>query len=88
MLPHLGQKQASSSIPLPTEAIQQNNNEIPEAAKTSSPKPTKSQKSPPGAATVLNERQVKYLGLVIEKDDEQIIERDGECFMTYDAVKR
>lgn len=87
MLPNLSQKQASASIPLPTEAIQQNN-DISEATQTSSPKPTKSQKSPPGAAPVHNERQVKYLGLVIEKDDEQIIEKDGECFMTYDAVKR
>ena len=83
MLPNLSQK----TIPLPTEAIQQNN-EYPEATQTSSPKPSTSQKSPPGSAPQLNERQVKYLGLVIEKDDEQIIEKDGECFMAYDAVKR
>jgi len=83
MLPNLSQK----TIPLPTEAIQQNN-EYPEATQTSSPKPSTSQKSPPGSAPQLNERQVKYLGLVIEKDDEQIIEKDGECFMSYDAVKR
>ena len=82
MLPNLSQKQASSqSNPLPTEAVQQN-------TETSSPLPTKSHKSPPGSAPVVSERQVKYLGLVIEKDDEQIIERDGEQFMTYDAVKR
>lgn len=82
MLPNLSQKQASSqSNPLPTEAVQQN-------TETSSPLPTKSHKSPPGSAPVVSERQVKYLGLVIEKDDEQIIERDGEQFMTYDSVKR
>lgn len=83
MLPNLTQKQANSTIPLPTEASQQNI-ETSEAEH----KPTKSQKSPPGSIPVQLERQVKYLGLVIEKDDEQIIEKDGECFMTYDAVKR
>ena len=40
------------------------------------------------AAAIITSRQVKYLGLVIEKDEEQLIEIDNEFFMPNDPVKR
>ena len=40
------------------------------------------------AAAIITERQVKYLGLVIEKDEEQLIEINDELFMPKDPVKR
>ena len=40
------------------------------------------------AAAIITERQVKYLGLVIEKDEEQAIEVGDDVFMPADSVKR
>lgn len=40
------------------------------------------------AAAIITERQVKYLGLVIEKDEEQLIEIEDELYMPNDPVKR
>lgn len=40
------------------------------------------------AAAIITERQVKYLGLVIEKDEEQAIEVGDDLFMPADSVKR
>lgn len=40
------------------------------------------------AAAIITERQVKYLGLVIEKDEEQAIEVGDDVFMPSDSVKR
>jgi len=40
------------------------------------------------AAAIITERQVKYLGLVIEKDEEQAVEVGEDVFMPNDTVKR
>ena len=40
------------------------------------------------AAAIITQRQVKYLGLVIEKDDEQLVEIDNEYYMPDDPVTR
>lgn len=40
------------------------------------------------AAAIITERQVKYLGLVIEKEEEQAIEVGDDVFMPSDSVKR
>jgi len=40
------------------------------------------------AAAIITERQVKYLGLVIEKEEEQLVEIDEELYMPNDPVKR
>ena len=56
------------------------------------PESEKKQSSPRNeqakAAAIITERQVKYLGLVIEKDEEQLIEIDEELYMPNDPVKR
>lgn len=56
------------------------------------PETEKKQSSPRNeqakAAAIITERQVKYLGLVIEKDEEQLIEIDEELYMPNDPVKR
>ena len=56
------------------------------------PETEKKQSSPRNeqakAAAIITERQVKYLGLVIEKDEEQLIEIDDEFYMPNDPVKR
>jgi len=40
------------------------------------------------AAAIITERQVKYLGLVIEKDEEQAMEVGDDVFVPNDPVKR
>ena len=49
------------------------------------PESEKKQSSPRNeqakAAAIITERQVKYLGLVIEKDEEQLIEIDEELYL-------
>ena len=40
------------------------------------------------AAAIITERQVKYLGLIIEKDEEQAIEVGEDVFVPSDSVKR
>jgi len=58
-------------------------NETEVESKQSSPKNEQAK-----AAAIITERQVKYLGLVIEKDEEQAIEVEDDIFMPADSVKR
>jgi hypothetical protein len=55
----------------------------PETEKKSSPRNEQAK-----AAAIITERQVKYLGLVIEKDEEQAIEVGEDVFMPSDSTKR
>ena len=58
-------------------------NELEVEAKQSSPRNEQAK-----AAAIITERQVKYLGLVIEKDEEQAIEVGEDVFMPSDTVNR